>query len=91
MVGPRETKALRDQINTLNKVPFQGQTLSKDVLDPKQYPFIFLLGPTYRGPGDHRYELGQQKGAKTFAFLHADVEYGRGPVRNAMEAKSPKS
>ena len=84
------TKALRDQINTLNKVPFQGQTLSKDVLDPKQYPFIFLLGPTYEDQVIIGMNWAKQKGAKTFAFLHADVEYGRGPVRNAIEAKIPE-
>ena len=58
------TKALRDQINTLIKVPFQGQSLIKDVLDPEKYPFIFLLGAHLRGPGDHRYELGQTEGGQ---------------------------
>lgn len=84
------TKALRDQINTLNKVSFQAQSLSKDVLDPKQYPFIFLIGPTYEDQVIIGLNWAKQKGAKTFAFLHADVEYGRGPVRNAMEQKVPE-
>jgi ABC-type branched-subunit amino acid transport system substrate-binding protein len=34
------TKALRDQINTLVKVPFIAQTQSLDVLDPVKYPYI---------------------------------------------------
>lgn len=84
------TKALRDQINTLNKVSFQAQSLSRDVLDPKQYPFIFLIGPTYEDQVIIGMNWAKQKGAKTFAFLHADVEYGRGPVRNALEQKIPE-
>jgi branched-chain amino acid transport system substrate-binding protein len=84
------TKALRDQINTLVKVPFQGQSLIKDVLDPEKYPFIFLLGPTYEDQVIIGMNWAKQKGAKTFAFLHADVEYGRGPVRNAIDEKIPE-
>jgi branched-chain amino acid transport system substrate-binding protein len=84
------TKALRDQINTLVKIPFQTQTLSKDVLSPEKYPFIFLLGPTYEDQVIIALNWAKNKDAKTFAFLHADVEYGRGPVRNALEQKIPE-
>jgi len=84
------TKALRDQINTLVKVPFQGQSLSIDVLDPVKYPYIFLLGPVYEDQVIIGMNWAKQKGAKTFAFLHADIEYGRAPVRNAIEQKIPE-
>jgi branched-chain amino acid transport system substrate-binding protein len=84
------TKALRDQINTLVKVPFQAQSLSRDVLDPVKYPFIFLLGPTYEDQVIIAMNWAKQKGAKTFAFIHADIEYGRAPCRNAVEQKIPE-
>jgi branched-chain amino acid transport system substrate-binding protein len=84
------TKALRDQINDLVKVPFQAQSLVKDVLDPVKYPYIFLLGPTYEDQAIIGMTWAKQKGAATFAFLHADIEYGRAPVRNAMELKAPE-
>ena len=84
------TKALRDQINTLVKVPFQAQSLSRDVLDPGKYPFIFLLGPTYEDQVIIAMNWAKQKGAKTFAFIHADIEYGRAPCRNAVEQKIPE-
>jgi len=84
------TKALRDQINTLIKIPFQAQSLSIDVLDPVKYPYIFLLGPTYEDQVLIALNYAKQKGAKTFAFIHADIEYGRAPVRNAMEQKVPE-
>ncbi|NWF53453.1 MAG: ABC transporter substrate-binding protein [Syntrophaceae bacterium] len=84
------TKALRDQINTLIKIPFQAQSLSSDVLDPQKYPFIFLLGPTYEDQVLIALNYAKQKGAKTFAFIHADIEYGRAPVRNALEQKIPE-
>jgi branched-chain amino acid transport system substrate-binding protein len=83
------TKALRDQINTLVKVPFQAQSLSSDVLDPVKYPYIFLVGPTYEDQVIIAMNWAKQKGAKTFAFLHADIEYGRAPCRNAVEQKIP--
>ncbi|MGC1403365.1 MAG: ABC transporter substrate-binding protein, partial [Thermodesulfobacteriota bacterium] len=84
------TKALRDQINQLVKVPYLGQTLTKDVLDPVKYPYIFLLGPTYEDQVLIGLNYAKQKGAKTVAFIHADIEYGRGPVRNAIEMKEPE-
>ncbi|RJQ80161.1 MAG: branched-chain amino acid ABC transporter substrate-binding protein [Desulfobacteraceae bacterium] len=84
------TKALRDQINTLTKIPYLGQTLTKDVLDPKLYPFIFLIGPTYEDQVVIGLNWAKQQGAKTFAFLHADIEYGRGPVRTAINEKVPE-
>lgn len=84
------TKALRDQINTLVKVPFIAQTLSLDVLDPVKYPYIFLIGPTYEDQVIIALNWASQKQAKTFAFIHADIEYGRGPVRNALEKKIPE-
>jgi branched-chain amino acid transport system substrate-binding protein len=84
------TKALRDQINTLIKIPFQAQSLSRDVLDPVKYPYIFLLGPTYEDQVIIGMNWAKQKGVKTFAFLHADIEYGRAPCRNAVEQKIPE-
>ena len=84
------TKALRDQINTLVKVPFQAQSLSLDVCDPVKYPYIFLIGPTYEDQVIIALNWASQRKAKTVAFIHADIEYGRGPVRNAMEKKIPE-
>jgi branched-chain amino acid transport system substrate-binding protein len=84
------TKALRDQINQLVKVPYYGQTLTKDVLDPVKYPFIFLIGPTYEDQVLIGLNFAKQHGGKTIAFMHADIEYGRGPVRNAVELKEPE-
>jgi branched-chain amino acid transport system substrate-binding protein len=84
------TKALRDQINHIVKVPFQAQSLSKDILDPVKYPYIYLLGPTYEDQVIIAMNWAKRKGAKTFAFLHADIEYGRAPCRNAVEMKIPE-
>jgi branched-chain amino acid transport system substrate-binding protein len=84
------TKALRDQINRIVKVPFQAQSLSKDVLDPAKYPYIYLLGPTYEDQVIMAMNWAKGKGAKTFAFLHADIEYGRALCRNAVELKIPE-
>ena len=85
--GTGGTKALRDQINTLVKVPFIAQTLSIDVNDPVKYPYIFQIGPTYEDQVIIGMNWAAQQKAKTFAFIHADNEYGRAPVRNAIELK----
>jgi branched-chain amino acid transport system substrate-binding protein len=72
-------KALRDQINQ-DKTPFIAESFSSEILDPKQYPFIFMAGPTY----EQQLIIGLRdlaaKGGKTVALMHGDNEYGRGPV-----------
>ncbi len=84
------TKALRDQINTLVKIPFIAQTLAADVLDPVKYRYLFVLGPTYEEQVVISMNWAAQKKVRTFAFVHADNEYGRGPVRNATEKRIPE-
>jgi len=88
--GTGGTKALRDQINNLVKIPFIAQTCSIDVNDPVKYPYIFQIGPTYEDQVIVGLNWASQKKAKTFAFIHADNEYGRAPVRNATEQKMPE-
>jgi branched-chain amino acid transport system substrate-binding protein len=72
-------KALRDQINQ-DKVPFITESFSSEVLNPIQYPFIFMAGPTY----EQQLIIGLRdlaaKGGKTVVLMHGDNEYGRGPV-----------
>ena len=72
-------KSLRDQINQ-DKTPFITESFSSEVLDPKQYPYIFMAGPTY----EQQIIIGLRdlaaKGGKTVVLMHGDNEYGRGPV-----------
>ena len=72
-------KALRDQI-TEDKVPFITQSFASEVLDPVKLPFIFMAGPTY----EQQMIIGLRdlaaKGGKRVVLMHADNEYGRGPV-----------
>ncbi len=84
------TKALRDQINNIVKIVFQAQSFSQDIVDPVKYPYIFIQGPTYEQQVLLGITLAKKAGAKTFAFIHADIEYGRAPCRNAIEMKIPQ-
>jgi branched-chain amino acid transport system substrate-binding protein len=72
-------KALRDQINQ-DKTTFIAESFSSEALDPKQYPYIFMAGPTY----EQQIIIGLRdlaaKGGKTVVLMHGDNEYGRGPV-----------
>lgn len=79
------TKALRDKINQEVKVPVITSSLSKDVIDPQQYPYIFSLGPSYEDQHKIAMKFAKDNGAKTFAFIHNDKEYGTASVENVIK------
>ncbi|MBV8522336.1 MAG: ABC transporter substrate-binding protein [Acetobacteraceae bacterium] len=72
-------KALRDQING-DAVPFMTQSFASDALDPQKYPYIFMAGPTYEQQMLIGFRDLAAKGGKRVVLMHADNEYGRGPV-----------
>ncbi|MED4352823.1 ABC transporter substrate-binding protein [Schinkia azotoformans] len=85
------TKALRDKINQEVKVPVISMTHTEDVIDPEKYPFIFTLGPTYESQHKIAMEFAKENGAKTFAFIHNDKEYGSASVENVIKEKYAES
>ena len=72
--------ALKDQINE-DGVPFMTDSFASQVLDPVKLPFIFMAGPTYEQQIVIALRDLAQKGGKRVVFMHADNEYGRGPVK----------
>lgn len=72
-------KALSDQI-TQDAVPFITQSYAGEVLDPKKFPYIFMAGPTYEQQMVIALRDLAAKGGKRVVIMHADNEYGRGPV-----------
>ncbi len=72
-------KALSDQI-TQDAVPFITQSYASEVLDPKKFPYIFMAGPTYEQQMVIAFRDLAAKGGKRVVIMHADNEYGRGPV-----------
>ncbi len=72
-------KALSDQI-TQDAVPFITQSYASEVLDPKKFPYIFMAGPTYEQQMVIAFRDLAAKGGKRIVIMHADNEYGRGPV-----------
>ncbi len=72
-------KALSDQI-TQDAVPFITQSYASEVLDPKKFPYIFMAGPTYEQQMVTAFRDLAAKGGKRVVIMHADNEYGRGPV-----------
>jgi branched-chain amino acid transport system substrate-binding protein len=85
------TKALREEINNVVKVPVITSSLTKDVIDPKQYPYIFSLGPSYEDQHKIAMKYAKEHGAKTFAFIHNDKEYGTASVNNVIKEKFAES
>ena len=85
------TKALRDKINQEVKVPVITSSLSSDVIDPKKYPYLFSLGPSYEDQHKIAMKYAKDKGAKTFAFIHNDKEYGTASVDNVIKEKYAES
>ena len=84
--GTGGTKALRDQVNKVVKIPYLSESLTLDVIDPVGLPYNFVLGPSYEGQVEIGMVWAKRQGAKTFAVLHNDIEYGRGVTKNAMNA-----
>lgn len=72
-------KALREPINT-DKVPYIADSHSSEVVDPQKYPFEFTAGPTYEQQMIIALRDLKARGGKNVIFMHADNEYGRGPV-----------
>lgn len=85
------TKALREEINNVVKVPVITSSLTKDVIDPQKYPFLFSLGPSYEDQHKIAMKYAKDNGAKTFAFLHNDKEYGTASVNNVINEKYAES
>ncbi|WP_206813030.1 ABC transporter substrate-binding protein [Paradesulfitobacterium ferrireducens] len=81
------TKALRDEINNVVKVPFVSETMLSDVIDPQKYPYIFTLGLSYEDQIKAAMLWAKSKGAKKVAFLHNDAEYGTAPTTNVEKEK----
>lgn len=84
-------KALRDEVNNVQKVPFLSETMISDVVDPKKYPFTFTLGPSYEDQMKIALTWAKSKGAKKVAFVHNDAEYGTAPVTNVINEKWAES
>lgn len=85
------TKALREQVNNVVKVPFVSETMTGEVVDPKKYPYIFTLGPTYEDQIKIAFKYAKEKGAKKVAFLHNDAEYGTACVVAVKNEKFAES
>ncbi|MHB1406679.1 MAG: ABC transporter substrate-binding protein [Desulfitobacteriaceae bacterium] len=81
------TKALRDEINNVVKVPFVSETMLSDVVNPQKYPYIFTLGLTYEDQIKAALLWAKSKGAKKVAFLHNDAEYGTACTTNVANEK----
>lgn len=85
------TKALREEINQVAKVPVITCSMTQDVVDPEAYPYIFSLGPSYEDQIKIALMYAQKNGAKKVAFLHNDKEYGTAPVTNVLNEKFAES
>jgi branched-chain amino acid transport system substrate-binding protein len=72
-------KALRDQV-TQDGVMFATQSYASDVLDPVKHPWVFMFGPTYEQQMSVALRDLKARGGKNVVIMHADNEYGRGPV-----------
>ena len=79
-------KALSEQI-TQDGVPFITQSYASEVLDPKKFPYIFMAGPTYEQQMIIAFRDLAAKGGKRVVIMHADNEYGRGPVNVIRQSK----
>jgi len=84
--GTGGTKALKDQVNKVVKIPYLSESLAIEVIDPVNCPYNFVLGPSYEGQIEIGMVWAKMQGAKTYAILHNDIEYGRGTTKNVIKA-----
>jgi branched-chain amino acid transport system substrate-binding protein len=79
--------AMRELVNTIHKVPVMMPGQSMELLDPVNYPFMFILGPTYEDQIKILLDHAKAQGAKTVAYLNDDTGFGKSGIDNIMKMK----
>ncbi len=79
--------AMRDLINKIHKIPVMLPGQSIEVVDPVNYPFIFILGPTYEDQIKILLDKAKADGAKSVAFMNDDTAFGKSGIDNVMKMK----
>ncbi len=79
--------AMRDLINKINKIPVMLPGQSIDVVDPVNYPFIFILGPTYEDQIKILMDKAKADGAKSVVLMNDDTAFGKSGIDNVIKMK----
>jgi branched-chain amino acid transport system substrate-binding protein len=79
--------AMRDLVNKLHKIPVMMPGQSMELVDPVNYPYMFILGPTYEDQIKILLDYAKATGAKTVAFLNDDTGFGKSGIDNIMKMK----
>lgn len=79
--------AMRDLINKINKIPVMLPGQSIDVVDPVNYPFIFILGPTYEDQIKILMDKAKAAGARSVVLMNDDTAFGKSGIDNIVKMK----
>ncbi len=79
------TKALRRDVNEVDKIPIIGETQTEEIVDPVNLPFNFIAGPTYEDAAMIVLDWVKELGGKTVVFLTGPTEFHVSPTERVLE------
>jgi len=79
------TKALRRDVNEVDKIPVISESLSGEIVDPVNLPFTFVSGPTYEDEVMIILDWVKKLGGRTVVFLSGPSEFHVAANKRVLE------
>jgi len=79
------TKALRREVNEVDKIPVVCESMAGEIVDPVNLPFNFLAGPTYEDEVMIILDWIKKLGGKTVVFLSGPTEFHVAANKRVLE------
>ncbi|MDY6880906.1 MAG: ABC transporter substrate-binding protein [Desulfatiglans sp.] len=78
------SKALRRQVNKVDKIPIMSESMSEELVDPKSLPYNFIFGPTYEDQIRIGLDYAKSQGAKRIAFIGCNLDWCQSPRKRII-------
>ena len=79
------TKALRREVNEVDKIPVVAETMAAEIVDPVNMPFNFISGPTYEDEIMIILDWVKELGGRTVVFLTGPTEFHVSANKRVLE------
>ncbi len=79
------TKALRHDVNEVDKIPVIAETMAEEIVDPVNLPFNFISGPTYEDEVMIILDWVKELGGDTVVFLSGPSEFHLSANKRVLE------
>jgi len=79
------TKALRHEVNEVDKIPVIAETMAEEIVDPVNLPFNFISGPTYEDEIMIVLDWVKELGGMSVVFLSGPTEFHLSANKRVLE------